>query len=193
LRQLRNDKWPVPAALRNFGVAILILVTGCSATWQPVPQILAGRSWTIDTADGWMRLATPTYEMLSLDGPYLQYVFIQELPLENGLRDSRQKLNEAMLPHEAAEVITDTMLSDQRIRMFKLIRNEPAMVGGKMGFRLVYTYEDDQGVAMKCDYYGVILSKTFFNVRYTAAERYYYEKDVNVFEKMTASLRFSDG
>lgn len=179
--------------LRIFGVAILLLVTGCSATWQSVPQILTGKSWTIDTADGWMRLATPTYEMLSLDGPYLQYVFIQELPLANGLRGSRKKLNETMLPHEAAEVITDTMLSDQRIRMFKLIRNEPVMVGGKMGFRLVYTYVDDQGVEMKSDYYGVILSRTFFNVRYTAAERYYFEKDVNAFEKMAASLRFSGG
>lgn len=193
MRQLGNAKRPVLAGLRICGVAILLLVTGCSATWQPVPQILAGRSWTIDTADGWMRLATPNYEMLSQDGPYLQYVFIQELPLANGLCGSRQRLNVTMLPHEAAEVITDTMLSDQRIRMFKLIRNEPAVVGGKMGFRLVYTYLDDQGVEMKCDYYGVILSKTFFNVRYTAAERYYFDKDFNLFEKMTASLRFSDG
>ncbi len=137
-----------------------------------------------------MRLTTPNFDMISYDGPYLQYVFIQEQPLGHGLRNTRQKITPGMLPHEAAAVITDTLKSDPRIRNFNLVKSGPVKVGGKLGFHMTYTYTDDQGVDIRCDYYGVILKKSFFNIRYTAAQRHYYQKDVRTFEQMLSSLRF---
>ncbi|MGD9366819.1 MAG: hypothetical protein PVH87_14050 [Desulfobacteraceae bacterium] len=176
--------------LQIFVLALTLLVHGCAAIWEPAPNELAARSWSLKPPEGWMRLTTPTYEMLSRDGPYLQYIFIQEQPLQQGLRNSRQKIGPSMLPHEAAAVIIDTLKSDTRIRNFHLLKNSPATLGGKMGFRLIYTYTDDQGVQIKCDYYGVILPKTFFNIRYTAAQRHYFDKDADRFQQTLGSLRF---
>lgn len=96
-----------------------------------------------------------------------------------------------MMPHEAAAVIKDALMSDPQIRNFKLSKSEPKTVGGKMGFRMIYTYTDHQGVDTKCEYYGVVLPKSFFNIRYTAAQRYYFDKDVEVFHQAVASLHFS--
>lgn len=177
--------------LQIFTLVLALLAHGCAAIWEPAPKVLAAHSWAMKPPVGWMRLTTPTFEMLSRDGPYLQYIFIQEQPLQQGLRNSRQKLAPAMLPHEAAAVIIDTLKSDPRIRNFHLRKNSPAKLAGKMGFRLIYTYTDDQGVKIKCDYYGVILPKTFFNIRYTAAQRHYFDKDADSFQQALASLRFT--
>jgi hypothetical protein len=190
VRQLISKKKTSKTRLQIFALVLALLVHGCAAIWDPAPNVLAAQSWSLNPPQGWMRLTTPTYEMLSLDGPYLQYIFIQEQPLQQGLRNSRQKIGPAMLPHEAAAVIIDTLQSDRRIRNFRLLENSPAMLGGKMGFRLIYTYVDDQSVQIKCDYYGVILPKTFFNIRYTAAQRHYFDKDADRFQQTLASLRF---
>lgn len=177
--------------LQIFALALALLAYGCATIWEPAPNVLAAQSWSLKPPEGWMRLTTPTYEMLSCDGPYLQYIFIQEQSLQQGLRNSRQKIGPAMLPHEAAAVIIDTLKSDTRIRNFHLLKNSPVLLGGKSGFRLIYTYIDDQGVQIKCDYYGVILQRTFFNIRYTAAQRHYFDKDAGRFQQTLASLCFT--
>lgn len=171
-------------------IAILFLVSSCAGIWQPAPKVLESRRWSVQTPEGWMRMTTPTYEMLSRDGPYLQYIFIQEQPLSNKTRYTERKMNAAMLPHEAAEVIADALKSDPKIRKFRLLSNRPTIVGGEPGFRLAYTYTDNQGVELKSLYYGVILDDAFFNIRYTAALRYYFAKDVGDFRLLIKSLQF---
>ena len=128
--------------------------------------------------------------MLSKDGPYLEYILIQSRPLAQGFRFTRQKLDPDMLPHEAAQLITDNMRSDPMIRQWRLLASEPATVGGHAGFRLTYSYQDPNGVTTKTIYYGVILSNQFFNLRYTAAQRYYFDKELPAFNQVVDSLRF---
>jgi hypothetical protein len=139
-----------------------------------------------------MRLATPTYDMLSKDGPYLQYLFVQERPFTQTLGHTKRNLDSRMLPHEAAEIIVDNLRSDPQIRRFTLVSSEPAEVGGKMGFRLEYSHLDQQGVEIQSIYYGVLLHNSFFNLRYTAARRYYFQKYLDEFEQMRRSLRLSE-
>lgn len=44
---------------------------------------------------------------------------------------------------------------------------------------------------MKTIYYGVISSGHFFNIRYTAAKRYYFATDLDTFRKVFKSLHLS--
>lgn len=149
--------------------------------------------WSVQTPAGWMHLSTPAYEMLSKDGPYLQYILIEERPLTKGFRFTRHKMETGMLPHEAAQVVVDSLSSDPQIRHFKIVSNEPASLGGKAGFKLVYTYQDQQGVDVQSIYYGVILPHSFFNLRYTATRRYYFPKDLATLRKVHDSVRLSAG
>jgi hypothetical protein len=170
---------------------LALLVGGCASVWQASPSVLQSQHWSLNVPDGWMRFTTPTYDMLSKDGPYLQYLFVQERPFSQPLGHTKRKLDSSLLPHEAAEIIVDNLKSDPQIRRFTLLSSEPAEVDGKMGFRLEYSHLDQQGAEIQSIYYGVILTRTFFNLRYTAARRYYFQKYLDEFEQMRRSLRLS--
>ena len=172
----------------GYGLAILLLA-GCASVWQPVPAELAREGWTFAPPSGWMRFSTPTYEMFSLDGPYLQYIFVQQRPLDQAFRYTRQTLDRRALPLEVAEVVLDNLRSDSQIGDFKLIASQAASLDGHPGFKLLYTYRDQHGVAFRCLYYGAVVGTTYFNVRYTATDRHYYEKGLAAFERMLRSLR----
>lgn len=137
-----------------------------------------------------MHLSTPESEILSKDGPYLEYILVQSRPLSQGFRYTKQKLSLQMLPHEAAQLITDNMRSDPLIRRFRLLFSEPAMVAGHVGFKLTFSYRDQNNVDIKTLYYGVVLQDRFFNLRYTAAQRHYFESGLPVFNEVLDSLRF---
>lgn len=171
-------------------IAMVPALISCAAVWQPAPATLQSPHWSLKTPEGWMRLTTPGYEMLSVDGPYLQYIFIQQQPYSRGLAHTRRKMNAAMLPHEAAQLVEDALKSDPQIRSFKRLSSQPAIVGGKPGFRITYTYLDHQGVAIRTIYYGALLVDSFFNIRYTAAQRHYFARYLSEFEQLMESLRF---
>lgn len=174
-----------------LAVMVIIGLTGCAAHWEPVHGRLDASRWSIQAPEGWMHYAAPTYEMLSRYGPYLQYIFIQELPLSAGFTHTRQHLAPDMLPHEMARVIVDDLRADTNISNFSLMANAPVLVGGRPGFKLVYSYRDPQGVAMKTIYYGTVNAAYFFNLRYTAAQRHYFASDLLAFRRVLESLRIT--
>jgi hypothetical protein len=168
-----------------------LMLTACAGPWNIAPDQLSEPQWSIASPEGWMHLSMQGSEMLSKDGPYLEYILIQSRSLAQGFRFTNQKLNRDMLPHEAAQVIADNMRSDPLIRRLRLLDSEPAMVGGHAGFRLIYSYQDPNGVEIKTIYYGVVLPNRFFNLRYTAAHRYYFDKELPAFNEVFDSLRFA--
>ena len=172
-------------------VVASLMLTACAGPWHTPPNQLSEPQWSITSPEGWMHLSTQESEMLSKDGPYLEYILIQSRSLAQGFRFTRQKLKPDMLPHEAAQVIADNMRSDPLIRQLQLLASEPAMVGGQAGFRLIYSYQDPYGVSTKTIYYGVILPNQFFNLRYTAADRYYFDKELPAFNQVVDSLRLA--
>jgi hypothetical protein len=178
----------------RLAIAMVIagLLTAC-ASWTTAPSQLEAPQWSIDIPKGWMRFSTPDYDMLSKDGPYLQYILIQARPVEQPFRFTHRKLASGMLPHEAAQVVMDSLYSDPKIRQFSLIRNQPVTLDRFMGFRLEYSYIDTQGVDIRSVYYGAITGRFFVNLRYSAAKRHYFAKDMTEFEQIRQSLRLDAG
>ncbi len=171
-------------------VAVVLILGACSGPWQTAPYQLKAQHWVIRSPEGWMHLSTNKSEMLSKDGPYLEYILIQSKPLAQGFRYTNQRIDPGMLPHEAARLIADNMRSDPHIRQFRLLANEPAIVGSQTGFKLTYSYRDQYDVELKTIYYGVVLPNQFFNLRYTAARRHYFDTELLAFNKAFHSLRF---
>lgn len=170
-------------------VVAMLLLTACAGPWTAVPADLSAPRWSISTPQGWMQLSMPESEMLSKNGPYLEYILIQSRPLTQGFRFTKQELNPGMLPHEAAGLILDNLRSDPRIRNFQLLSSEPATIAGQSGFKLTYSFQDKHGVETKTLYYGTLLTDKFFNIRYTAAQRYYFDKELSTFNGVLSSLR----
>jgi hypothetical protein len=174
----------------RFGlICAAAFMCACASSWQPAPAVLQTPSWSLCPPAGWMRLTTYAYDMFSKDGPYLQYILIQGRPLDKEFGHTRQKLQSGMLAHEAAQVLINEFSADSQMKRFKLLSSEPVSLSGHMGFKLDYTYLDAQDVPMRCVYYGVVLPDQFFNLRYTAAHRYYFPKDLAIFEQVRRSVR----
>lgn len=138
-----------------------------------------------------MHLRMPDGHMLSQNGPYLEYILIQWRPLDQRFRYTRQEFAVDMLPHEAAQLIIDSLVSDPHLHNFRLLASEPASVDGFPGFRLTYRYRDKHNVETQTVYYGVLLPDRFFSMRFTAARRYYFDHGWPVFAEVLSSVRFA--
>lgn len=168
---------------------VLMLTTACAGPWKTIPGNLNAPQWSITTPPGWMHLSMPDSEMLSKNGPYLEYILIQARLLTTRFRFTNRVLNAGMLPREAAELIIDNLRADPLIRNFRLLTSEPAMIAGRSGFKLSYCYRDQHEVEIKAIYYGVLLSDLFFNMRFTAAQRYYFDEELPTFNEIFSSLQ----
>jgi hypothetical protein len=186
MQELKGNRWLAGACM-----AAVLMLTACAGPWQPIQKDLTLPQWSIASPEGWMHLSMPESEMLSKNGPNLEYILVQSRPLAKRFRFTRQVLDPGMLSHEAAQLIIDNLGSDPRFRDFQLLASEPAIAANHAGFKLTYTYLDKYGVTMKTIYYGVLLPDRFFNIRYTAAQRHYFEQELPTFKTVLSSLQLS--
>ena len=168
------------------------VLCACAGPWHRVPVHMGDAHWQMAPPPGWMHLETASGDMFSMDGPYLSYILVQHRPLDAPFRYTRRTLTAGMLPHEAAGLIADTLSLDPHLHDFELQASEPATIGGHPGFSLTYQYHDAHGVLVKTVYYGLIQPDGFFNLRYTAARRYYFDKDRAAFENLLSSVRIME-
>jgi hypothetical protein len=105
-------------------------------------------------------------------------------------KEAKKTLKKNMLPQEAAEEVLDIMRSDKSVGQFMVVENTPAEIGGREGFRLVYTYKNDE-VRYRSVYYGLLQGEKFYRISYAAPVRYYFDKDAAVFEEIVKSFKLT--
>jgi len=181
------SKWKSALALCLF-----VFVLGGCAAWRPVDGPLRSQTYSVEVPDGWMRFDTGSYVMVSRDGPFLQYVLVQERPLDQPFRHTRKTFNPAMLPLEAARIVIDDLKADPALAGFEILDNGPAVIDGREGFRLVFRYRNSSGLRLQTAYYGLIHESCFYSLRYTSAQRHYFEKDRATFEAIRDSFRLAE-
>ena len=168
----------------------LFLITSCASVAQKHSlKDLSDNDFSVEIPNGWWKPKHLDKYLITKDGVFLQYVLIQQRPIDRPYRNTKKKLNKGMLPQEAAGVIIDEIASDRRIYHFNVIENAPAIIDGREGFKILFTYKDKKGSIFKTLYYGFINGESFFNLRYNAAMRYYFEKDIAAFEHILSSFK----
>jgi hypothetical protein len=176
--------------MKRFIIFIILLcVIGGCATWHPVNGRLGTENYVVEIPQGWMKYDSGATVMISRDGPYLQYVLLQERPLNQPFRHTRKRLTDDMLPHEMAQVIIDDLSSDRAVKNLMVIDNAPTVVDGYDAFRLIYSYQTAQGLSMKTAYYGFLHDHTYYSLRFTAPQRHYFEQDIQTFESILSNFR----
>jgi hypothetical protein len=149
----------------------------------------ASYSFTIDIPEGWRKIDNNRYLFVTKENPFLQYIMVQNRPIDRSFRHTKKKIEKEMLPEEAAQIVVDELISDQNLMNLKLLDNTPAEIKGQEGFKILYTYSDLEGQTFKTLYYGFIKADTFFNLRFTAADPLYFERDIDTFERMLNSFQ----
>jgi hypothetical protein len=176
--------------MKKFFWILLLLIPACAPWIKPGGSYESStHNFYVNIPKGWMMLDTDQYLLISGDGPFLQYVLVQDRPLTRPFRNTKKKFNRHMLPQEAADVIIDEITSDRSILNFEIIENVPTQIHDHDGFRVVFTYKNREGLKLKTIYLGFLTGKRFYNIRYTAVERYYFEKDIEAFGEVVKSFR----
>ena len=178
-------------------VVILVaigLIAGCaSSAYRRSLKDLPDHDFSVNVPEGWWKPQSTNKYLITKDGAYLQYVRIQQRPIDQPFRNTKKKMRPRMLPLESARVIIDELASDRYIMNFKVVEHSPALIDGHSGFKIVFTYENKKGAEFKTLYYGFINGDWFFNLRYNAVTRHYYDKDIADFQKMLISFKLKRG
>ena len=98
-----------------------------------------------------------------------------------------------MLPLESGKIVIDEIAADRNIMNFNVIENNPATIDGHAGFKILFSYRDKKGSEYKTLYYGFISGDSLFNLRYNAAARHYYDKDLADFKRILLSFKLVKG
>ena len=171
----------------------LILFFGCaSAAKNRSLENLPDSNFSVEIPDGWWKPDYIDRYLITKDGPFLQYVLIQQRPTSKPFKNTQKKIKSGMLPQEAAGIIIDELASDRYLMNFSIIENAPAVIDGHDGFRILFSYKDKKGAAFKTLYYGFISGDSFYNLRYCAAMQDYFEKDLPTFEQIIISFRLNN-
>jgi hypothetical protein len=150
---------------------------------------LPDQNISAELPDGWMRLNTDDYLLITRDGQVLQYIMVQKTPCGKELKYTKKKIRPDMLPNEAAEIIIDNYKMNPSVLNMKVETNKPAKIDGRSGFELIFNYKDSNGLTFKSMFYGFLDGKCFYGIRYNAPQRYYYHKDIKTFEKFLGGLK----
>lgn len=200
--------------MRKLLLLILLCAMAACAPWVQVdgPYSTTSQNFSVDLPRGWMRYNTNNYLYVTRDGFLLQNVLIEQIPIGKPLKEVRGSENYAtsgmlvplemakhttkafkkdMLPEEAAEVVLDNAALNPAVLDVTLVENVPTTVAGRPGFKVTFTYKNKDELRMKSVYCGAVVGEWFYGIRYTAAARYYFDKDAETFERIVASFRLT--
>jgi hypothetical protein len=149
----------------------------------------ASFSFTIDIPEGWRKIDNNRYLFVTKENPFLQYILVQNRPIGQSFRNTKKKMQNGMLPEEAAQIIIDELASDQNLVNLRILSNTPATINGYEGFKILFTDSDSEGRTYKTLYYGFIKEDTFFNLRFRAADQIYFQRDIGAFRSMLNSFQ----
>jgi hypothetical protein len=146
-------------------------------------------SFTIDIPKGWRKIDNNRYLFVTKESPFLQYIMIQNRPIGRSFRNTKKKIQKEMFPEEVAQIIIDELISDQNLVNLRILDNVPANIKEYAGFKILYTYRDAEGQVYKTLYYGFIKEDTFFNLRFTAVDGVYFQRDIGDFRNILKSFQ----
>ncbi len=165
------------------------LAAGCG-NWARTGGPFEQPDHAVVLPDGWFRLKGVGDLLLTRDGPPLQTVTITSRAADAPFRNTKRRMVEGMHPLEAAEAFLDDLLFDEELLQLEVMDSRPAVVGDEPGFRISLAFRDHQGVARRSVRYGVLRGGRFFSLRYDAAERHYFDRDLAAFEDMVSTFVF---
>ena len=179
-------------AMKCIPLVFLALLAGCATPrWTQVGGEYKNEklNFIVDLPQGWMRAGDEHVLNATREGFPLQHILVSRFGIDQPLANTKKKFQKGMLPQEVAEVALDQFGSDPKLTHLAILENKPAAICGNPGFRVVFTYRFKEGARYKDVVYGFLLKDHFYFLRYSAAQRHYFDRDAETFEKVVRSFR----
>lgn len=171
---------------------ILVLLFGGCAPWIMVGGQYenSAENFKAEFPNGWRKFNLSKDDVLiTRDGLSLQAIRISRSPIEKKLQHTDKKFTKGMLPQEAAEIVIQNFRSNSNIMNQQILENNPAVIGGYPGFKIVMAFQTRQGLTKESILYGFLAGDSYYEILYEAAKRYYFSKDVADFEKVKDTFK----
>jgi hypothetical protein len=151
-------------------IVLICLFSFCSAGVVAAAEF----NFSVDVPEGWWRVKSDKYLVITRDGAFRHYILVQERPLALPFKNTGKLMQSTHLPNEAARIVMDEISADPNLTELQMIENNPATVAGRPGFQLTFLYTDPSGIIFKTVYYGCIRGDHFYNLRYSASAEDYF-------------------
>lgn len=175
--------------MKKFLWLLLLITAACVSETGAGGPGRRSVNYSIQLPDHWVEVKEHKPMMITKDGFYSQYIYVQQRRVEEPFKHTKRKFSKGMLPQEAAQVVLDEIASDRSVLNFKVIENMPAKLGRYNGFKLVFTYKTTKGSEFKTFYHGIIEGDWFYSVRYNVSDRYDTREGYEAFELVLNSFR----
>lgn len=174
-----------------------ILLAGCIPTPARVdtPRTEAlDKTYAIELPSGWIRQYTDGRNIIaSRDGYLVEAIMVVRRPLKEAFPHTKKAATDAMLPSELAELeIAEIKSRDELSAALTVLKNEPALLSGKDGFRLELSYNNRRGLEFVEVVYGLVDGAAMYRVSYRAPRLYYFERYYPEFQKSVESFRLTE-
>jgi hypothetical protein len=183
--------------MRIVGVAACLATAfigaGCSSQWRlarPGPAE-AFPGYRLAVPAGWMTLRNGDTLTLSRHDPQLEYFRIIGRRLRNPFENTKLRLEETMSPFEKAEIVLSDIALSEGVQRLRVLKTARAVVDGSPAILAELSYMTPAGLRRKELLFMIPRGTWYYEIRYSAVQRYYYDKYVNVAMDMVNSLKFS--
>lgn len=179
--------------MRNM-LWLWILLIGFACAGPESPEYASLPDWgnySVEVPENWKELDFSEGTLLTRDGPFSQYILVQQRPVDKPFGTTGRILTRGMNPLDAAEVLLHEMEADPGVKDFRLSEYMPVSLDGRKGFRMVYQYRTRAGIPFRTRYYGLLWGDWFYNLRYNADETKYRPEDLETFLQLVSSFRIT--
>jgi hypothetical protein len=168
-------------------VLCLVLLVGCASNPASSPQ-----GFSVQPPEKWYQVNTPKFYVLTKDGPYSQYILVQQRPIDKPFAHTPKTLARGMSASDAAAIFLEEVLNDEAVCNFRLLENQPTRINQHEAFKLVFSYEDKTGLRFQTYMYGFLNENWFYTLRYNADLVRYNNQDIEEFQRFVESFKVNE-
>ncbi len=168
--------------------ALLIVITGCAPSWKLTKADFRTLDYTIKTPMRWMIIHKGSATLISNHGPALESILIRCHDIGDKIPSTTLMVLPNMLPHEIGELIISQQRAGPAVTDVEVTKESIAKVDNKKAVRVVFDYRED-GIIFTDIVYGVLDGQKFYELRYCAAKRHYFNESLDVFELMVEHFK----
>lgn len=190
------------ALIRTLALlAGLALAAPAGAAWKEVvegtPFVHKNSGYSIQYPAGWRWIKLPFGDetIATRDGPAIHGISVDYRKHRKAFRALNQDSTPDMMPQELAQKIIAEATQARSLQNVQILSDEPAMVAGRPGFRVLFSYRtavDAGSLRYKEFVVGTNSPQGIFIVSYRAPVLRYFDRDVESFEKSLATFAIAD-
>ncbi len=171
-----------------FWLFLPVIFAGCASGWKITGTKFKKPHYFFTPPPNWMIMYEGTSTILSKHGPSLEKILIFRNKITDQLPFTSLQIYPEMLPHELGEVILSRIIAAPQVSNVCLMEESVTEIDSRQAVRLTIEYQIN-AIGFTDLIYAFIDGLFLYELRYTAAKRYYYAESINTFETLVKSFR----